>query len=288
MEVTSAPAKSILTPQSRGLLASPPYPFTHSLSPYTGCAFGNTACGRYCYAQFLPNWVHGGEGAAWGSAVRVKENAAELLAAELARLGPARRSRARIFMASTTDPYQPIEARHRVTRRCLEVFARHDDLDLLLVQTRGPLAARDFDLLARIPYAWLSVTVETDDQELLRRLGGAPPIGKRLALVEAAGRQGIKTQVAISPCLAYTPDFADRLLATGARRFVVDTLVEGDGGRGGRTARSPIAAVYPNWRDETAARALYERLRAAGAEVGWSASGFCGIPPRSLQLSLVG
>ena len=286
MEVTSTPAKSILTPQSRGLLASPPYPFTHSLSPYTGCAFGNTACGRYCYAQFLPNWVHGGEGAPWGSAVRVKENAAELLAAELERMGPARRSRARIFMASTTDPYQPIEARHRVTRRCLEVFAGYDDLDLLLVQTRGPLAERDFDLLARIPYAWLSVTVETDDQELLRRLGGGPPLGKRLALVETAAR-GIKTQVAVSPCLAYTPGFADRLLATGARRFVVDTLVEGDGGRGARTARSPITAIYPDWRDETAARALFEQLQAAGAEVGWSASGFCGIPPRSRQLSLV-
>src|SRR5919199_3572765 len=218
MEVTSSPAKSILTPQSRGLLASLPYPFTHSLSPYTGCAFGNTACGRYCYAQFLPNWIHGSEGAAWGSAVRVKENAAELLAAELERLGPARRSRAGIFLASPTDPHQPIEARHRVTRRCLEVFARHDDLDLLLVQTRGPLAARDFDLLARIPYAWLSVTIETDDQGLLRRLGGGPPASKRLALVETSGRHGIKAQVAVSPCLAYTPDFPARLLAVGARR----------------------------------------------------------------------
>ena len=203
-------------------------------------------------------------------------------------MGPARRRRARIFMASTTDPYQPIEARHLVTRRCLEVFARYPDLDLLLIQTRGPLAERDFDLLGQIPYAWLSVTVETDDQELLRRLGGGPPVARRLALVEAAGGRGIKPQVAISPCLAYTPDFAGRRVATGARRVVVDTFVEGDGGRGARTARSPIAAVYPDWRDERAARTLHERLRAAGAEVGWSAPGFCGNPPRSRQLPLLG
>ena len=191
-------------------------------------------------------------------------------------------------MASATDPYQPLEARYGITRRCLEVFARYPDLDLLLVQTRGPLAARDFDLLARIPYAWLSVTVETDDQGLLRRLGGGPPASKRLALVEAAGRHGIKAQVAVSPCLAYTPDFPARLLAVGARRFVVDTFVDGDGGRGARTARSPIAAVYPDWRDDAPARNLCEQLRAAGAEVGWSAPGFCGIPPRSLQLALTG
>ncbi len=288
MEVTVTTAKSILTPQARGLLASPPYPFTHSLSPYTGCAFGSTTCGLYCYAQFLPNWTHASEGAAWGSVVRVKENAPALLDAALGALGPTRRRRLRIFMASTTDPYQPLEARYGVTRGCLEVFARYDDLDLLVVQTRGPLAERDFDLLERIPYAWLSVTVETDDEGLLRRLRGGPPTGKRLALVEAAGRRGIKTQVAVSPCLAHTPDFARRLLASGARRFVVDTLVEGDGGRGGRTARSPFAAVYPEWRDRAAARALYERLRAAGVETGWSAAGFCGILPRSFQLPLIG
>ena len=220
--------------------------------------------------------------------MRVKANAAELLDAALGALSPRQRRRLRIFMASTTDPYQPLEARERVTRRCLEVFARYDDLDLLLVQTRGPLAARDFDLLEELPYAWLSATVETDDEQLLRGLRGGPPVGKRLALIEAARRRGIKTQVAVSPCLAHTPDFARRLLASGAQRFVVDTLVEGDGGRGGRTARSPFAAVYPHWRDRDAATALYELLRAAEAEVGWSAAGFCGIPPRALQLPLPG
>lgn len=281
-------AKSILTPQTRGLLVSPPYPFTHTLSPYTGCGFGQTTCGLYCYAQFLPNWLHTHSGAAWGAALQVKENAATLLNAALTACGPARR-RLRIFMASTTDPYQPLEARYRVTRQCLEVFAHYSDLDLLLVQTRGPLAARDFDLLGQLPYAWLSVTVETDDEQALRRLRGGPPIAKRLALVEAAARQGLKTQIAVSPCLHHTPDFAARLLASGARRFVVDTLVEGDGGRGGRTARSPFATAYPHWRDTvTVAKRLYAGLQAAGVDVGWSAAGFCGIPPRAHQLVLPG
>lgn len=55
-----------------------------------------------------------------------------------------------------------------------------------------------------------------------------------------------------------------------------------------RTARSPLAAVYPEWRERAAAVALYERLRGAGAEAGWSAAGFCGIPSRVRQLSLLG
>lgn len=41
-------AKSALSPTG-GFLSS----FTHTLQPYTGCAFGRS-CGVYCYAPFLP------------------------------------------------------------------------------------------------------------------------------------------------------------------------------------------------------------------------------------------
>ena len=60
MEITSKEAKSILTPQHSGLLTAGPYPFTHTLSGYVGCGFGQTTCGLYCYAQFLPNWSFSG------------------------------------------------------------------------------------------------------------------------------------------------------------------------------------------------------------------------------------
>lgn len=288
MKIDSARVKSILTPQRDGLLASLPYPFTHSLSPYTGCAFGNTTCGLYCYAQFLPNWVHTSAGAAWGSMVRAKENAPELLDERLGSMTAEKRRTLRIFMASTTDPYQPVERHYAITRRCLEVFARYPDLDLLTIQTRGPLVRRDFDLIGRIPYAWLSMTIETDDERVIRGLRGGPSIRNRLSVVEEAARLGIHTQIAVSPCLAYTDGFATTLIGAGADRFIVDTFVEGDGTRGSRTSRSPIADRYPDWRNRTPARDLYERLNAMGATVGWSASGFCSIPPRSPQLSFLG
>ncbi|HEX8684368.1 MAG TPA: hypothetical protein VF707_18780 [Ardenticatenaceae bacterium] len=284
MEITTRTAKTILTPQKSGLLASGPYPFTHSLSPYTGCGFGATTCGLYCYAQFLPNWTHSHPGIAWGSAVQVKENAAEVLAQTLAAMSTPQRRSLRIFMASTTDPYQPIEATHQVTRGCLEVFTQYDDLDLLVIQTRAPLAARDFDLMRHIPYVWLSVSIETDDAEVLRALTGGPSPAKRFALIEEAKQQGIKTQIAVSPCLPYTDHFADRLLALAPDRIIVDNFTEGDGGRGYRTARSPYAAANLAWREqEGLARQLSERLALARADVYWSTSGFCSIPPRSGQ-----
>src|SRR3712207_9527518 len=77
---------------------------------------------------------------------------------------------------STLFPYTTLFR----SRRCLEVFAQYDDLDLLVIQTRGLLAARDFDLMRRIPYAWLSVSIETDDAEVLRAFAGGPSPAKRL------------------------------------------------------------------------------------------------------------
>ncbi len=170
MEIMLKEAKGILTPQRNGFLTAEPYPFTHTLSAYVGCGFGQTTCGMYCYAQYLPSWSFGGGGAAWGQAVQVKTNAAELLDATLGRMSPEKWRMLRIFMSSTTDPYQPLERKYQVTRQCLEVFARYKDLDLLVVQTRSPLAERDLSLLKQIPYAWLSVTIETDEQDYLKSL----------------------------------------------------------------------------------------------------------------------
>ncbi len=286
MEITRKEAKCILTPQHNGFLAAGPYPFTHALSGYVGCGFGQTTCGLYCYAQFLPNWSFSGFTAAWGQAVQVKLNAAQLLDKTLRSMKPALRQRLCIFMSSTTDPYQPIEREQQVTRQCLEVFARYPDLDLLVVQTRSPLAARDLSLLLQIPYSWLSITIETDAQDYLKSLKGGPSLAKRWELVHTANAAGVHTQITVSPCLRYTgvEDFGQRLLSSGAHRLVIDSVVDGDGSGGERTARSPFAKAEPEWANTSHAHRLYHYVReqAAGTAIslGWSNAGFCGIPPR--------
>jgi DNA repair photolyase len=289
MDVTLTEARGILTPQKSGFLAGSPYPFTHALTPYTGCAFGNTTCGMYCYAQFLPNWTYHKPPLAWGEAVFVKSNAPDLLERSLSLMKPRKRSTLRIFMSSATDPYQPLESKHQITRRCLEVFARYPDLDLLVIQTRSPLAERDLELMSQIPYAWLSLTIETDDQAYLIRLKGGPSLEKRWALVQAARAAGVPTQITVSPCLPYTTveKFGQRLLHSGARRIVIDTTVDGDGTGGERTARTAFARTEPAWNATTPAHQLYdylhERVPALGISMGWSNAGFCGIAPRQRE-----
>lgn len=290
MEIVLKEAKSILTPQRAGFLATGPYPFTHGLSGYVGCGFGQTTCGLYCYAQFLPSWSFNGLHADWGKAVQVKTNAAQVLDETLSAMKPTARQKLRILMSGATDPYQPIEREYRITQQCLEVFARYPDIDLLLIQTRSPLAERDLSLMLQIPYAWLSVTIETDDQAYLKSLKGGPLLAKRWELVRKASSAGVHTQIAISPCLEYTSveAFGRKLLSSGAQRLVVDSVTAGDGARGRRTARSPFAKVEPKWAEISHADRLYqylcEQATRAGIPIGWSSAGFSSIPPRSASV----
>lgn len=284
MDIETRDVKSILTEQrGTGFLGSPPYPYTHSLSPYTGCGFGKTSCGSYCYAQFMPNWLYYKGESDWGEKVGVKQNAPDVLDATLARTAPEKRRTFRIFMASTTDPYQPLEAKWRLTRGCLDVFARYDDLDLLVIQTRSPLAEQDFARMQQIPYVYLSITIETDDQAVITRLGGGPTLDSRFQLATRAVQAGIPTQITVSPCLPYTENFAKRLVETGVSRIVVDNFIEGDGFAGRRTANTRMAdESWMNWRDISPSEHLFQQLQGrAGFELGWSSAGFNGIRPRA-------
>ena len=274
--------KSALS-RTGGTLAS----FTHSLQPYIGCSFGH-GCGVYCYVPFLPIHRHRSEGYAWGDYVWYKENVSALLREELRRFAQrGALDTLRIFMSSATDPYQPAERKMRLTRSCLQALVDYPP-GLLVVQTRSPIVADDFDLLRALGRrAWLSMTVETDDERVRRTLTpGVPSIRRRKATVETAAATGIQTQVTLSPFLTVTePDSFVTWLDGHADRVLVDTFTSGDGGRGGRTARSRLPGAYReaglgDWRDEGAATAFYDLLveQLGAARVGWSSTGFNALP----------
>ena len=160
---------------------------------------------------------------------------------------------------------------------------------LLLLQTRSPLVERDFDLLAELPFVWLSMTVETDDDAVRRALTPTcPSIGRRFAAMRRAREHGIAVQAAVSPVLPHDRERLAGLIAEAADRAVVDTFT-GDGATGQRTARRPLPARfaelgYGDWRDERAARALHEELRQRLGEdrVGWSVEGFNALAEQAL------
>lgn len=241
-----------------------------------GCAFGDGGCGIYCYVAESPIGLYAGK--PWGQWLRAKVNAAEALRRDIELLADP--AQTRVFMSSATDPYQPAESKLRITRSALDVFREHP-VGLLVVQTRSPLVERDFDLLAEMPFAWLSMTVETDDDSVRRALTPTcPSIERRLTTMRKARSARIKVQAAVSPTLPNDPvHFAD-LLSGSADRVIVDTFF-GDGSNGKRTSRRPLPRRftelgYGDWRDTEAAQALFNEVSSKIGEerVGWSQEGF--------------
>ncbi|MGH2928290.1 MAG: hypothetical protein ACRDL8_08810 [Solirubrobacteraceae bacterium] len=83
---------------------SPDIPFTWSLNPYRGCEHGCV----YCYARPYHEYLGLSSGLDFESMIFVKENAPELLAAELAKTSWKPET---VALGGVTDVYQPIERR---------------------------------------------------------------------------------------------------------------------------------------------------------------------------------
>jgi len=227
--------KSILTPTS-GFLGSG---FTHTVNIYSGCAFANSVCGIYCYAQHN-HWIT--KGRPWGL-YGAKENVVSAYQAEFDRLKRPRRGSPkflRIYMSSSTDPYVPQEKSLRLTRSLLEAMVERPP-DGLVIQTHATLIERDLDViknLATKTAVWVSITVETDQEILPGFPKHASSPAARIAVLGEFREAGIPTQATVSPLLplANVTNFAESL-NQAADRVVVDHYLLGDGSKGGWRTR---------------------------------------------------
>ncbi len=139
---------------------SPDVPFETSLNPYRGCEHGCI----YCYARPTHELLGFSAGLDFETKILVKEDAPELLDREL---GSPRWNPRVIALSGVTDPYQPVERRLRLTRRCLEVLARYRNP--VAVITKNHLVTRDADLLGDLAAhgaARVAVSITTLDSGL--------------------------------------------------------------------------------------------------------------------------
>jgi len=192
------------------------YDIDYALNPYKGCAHG---C-LYCYA---PDVIKvGGD---WGSWVEARTNISRALKKEIAGIG-----KAKIGLATVTDPYQPAEERLGLTRACIEVIAQSNAA--LMLMTKSPLAKRDFDVLRKVKRLEFCVTITTLDEELAKVMEpGAPSPAKRLNLLAEASAEGFTTCAMVSPLLASTEQpekelsqMIEKLSKAGCANITVDRL----------------------------------------------------------------
>jgi DNA repair photolyase len=215
-------------------------PFEWTVNPYRGCAMG---C-RYCYAAYTHEFMGIDVPEQFHSLVYVKQGGEQGTAR---RLHSAIRRGERIALGTATDPYQPIEAQARVTRRFLELVAQYRDVSLSIL-TKGALILRDLDVLSRIAArSRLSVCVSLTsvDAPLLRRLEPwAPPPDVRLEVLRRLAGAGLDPGLALAPILPAITDRRQDLDAVlcaasraGVRRMFWNILF----------LRSPTKEKYLRW-----------------------------------------
>ncbi len=184
----------------------------YCVNPYVGCAHG---C-RYCYASFMKRFT--GHAEPWGDFVDVKVNAPEVLRRQLRRA-----RRGTVLVGTVTDPYQPAEKRHRVTRGCLEaLLERQFPVSVL---TRSPLCVRDVDLFRRFDEISVGLSITTDREDVRRLFEPhAPPIEARVDALRALHGAGVPTYVFVGPLLPLDPARLASIIAGAADEVLVDRL----------------------------------------------------------------
>jgi len=202
-----APAKlrtSVTVDTSRTVITrneSPDLGFDRSINPYRGCEHG---C-AYCYARPTHAFLGLSPGQDFETRIFAKPDAPALLREELAK--PGYRCRM-IALGTNTDPYQPVEREHRITRQILEVLSAHDHP--VGIVSKSALVTRDIDILApmaRRGLAKVAISVTSLDRKLANKLEPrASTPEKRLGAIRELSRAGIPAGVMVAPLIPALTD----------------------------------------------------------------------------------
>jgi|HubBroStandDraft_6_1064221.scaffolds.fasta_scaffold68956_2 DNA repair photolyase len=190
-EVAIDTARKVITRNS-----SPDIPFDRSINPYRGCEHGCI----YCFARPTHAYLGLSPGLDFETKLFMKPDAPELLERELSARNYAPRT---IAIGTNTDPYQPLERRHAIMRRILEVLERAGHP--VGIVTKSNLVTRDIDILSRMASRKLvrvGISVTTLDAKLARVMEPrAPTPQRRLAALRELAAAGVPTTVMAAPVI---------------------------------------------------------------------------------------
>jgi len=195
-EITLERPKTIITRND-----SPDIPFDRSINPYRGCEHGCV----YCYARPTHAFMGLSPGLDFETRLFVKEGAAALLEHEISAPNYSPKV---IAIGTNTDPYQPIERRHRIMREVLEVLAKANHP--VGITTKSALCTRDIDLLAPMAakgLARVALSITTLDRSLARSMEPrASTPERRLEAIRQLSAAGIPTTVMVAPIIPGVTD----------------------------------------------------------------------------------
>jgi DNA repair photolyase len=165
----------------------------YCINPYVGCMH---AC-IYCYADYYTKKFskHQEE---WGKFVDIKINAAQILLKEILK-----KKKGIVYISSLTDAYQPLEAKYGITRKILEILAKHGWP--VIIQTKSSLVLRDLDILKKFSNIEVGFTIISLDENKSRKLEKFASLPReRIKALRVLKESGIKTFVFIGPIMPFT------------------------------------------------------------------------------------
>ena len=166
----------------------------------TGDFIANGVVSHNCYARPTHEFLGLSAGLDFETRILVKQDAPALLRRELSS---PRWKPLVLSMSGVTDPYQPVEKKLRITRRCLEVLAEFRNP--VVIVTKNHLVTHDIDLLselARHAAAAVAVSLTTLDDDLRRVMEPRTSRpARRLAAVEKLAASGIPVGVMTAPVI---------------------------------------------------------------------------------------
>jgi DNA repair photolyase len=180
---------------------SPDVGFEASINPYRGCEHGCI----YCFARPTHEYLGMSAGLDFETKILVKEDAPELLREELNAKSWEPKT---IAISGVTDPFQPIERKLEITRRCLEVLA--DFRNPTAIITKNQLVTRDVDPLrelARFDAARVFVSITTLDPKLAGMMeprASTPEL--RIEAIRQLAAAGIPAGVMVAPVVPAITD----------------------------------------------------------------------------------
>lgn len=213
--VTALSPRTIITTNE-----SPDVPFSQSLNAYAGCEHGCI----YCFARPTHAYHDLSPGLDFESKLFVKPGAAGLLRKAFAK--PSYQPEV-LAMGTNTDPYQPIEARFRVTRAVLELCREVGHP--VAITTKSARILDDLPLLASLAedrLAMVMLSVTTLDPALARAMeprASAPH--RRLAAVRALADAGVPVTVSLSPLIPALNDHEVEAIVAAAATAGAQSLV---------------------------------------------------------------
>lgn len=191
---------------------SPDIGFDRSINAYRGCEHGCI----YCFARPTHAYLGLSPGLDFESRLTAKPTAPPLLRAELSKRGYVCRP---IALGTNTDPYQPIEASHRITRACLEVLSEFGHP--VTITTKSDRVTRDIDILGPLAargLAAVAVSVTSLDRATARTLEPrAPTPSRRIAAIRALAEAGVPVFVSVSPVIPAVTDHEIEAILAAAK-----------------------------------------------------------------------